>query len=37
MQLQLPEFQDNRGEAGNILLREKIGFRNFIERFYTRS
>lgn len=36
-QLQLPEFQDNRGQAGNILLRDKIGFRNFIEQFYTRS
>lgn len=36
-QLQLPEFQDNRGEAGNALIREQIGFRNFIERFYTRS
>ncbi len=36
-QLQLPEFQDNRGEAGNTLIREQIRFRNFIERFYTRS
>lgn len=36
-QLQQNRFQDNRGEEGNRLLREEIGFENFIQEFYTRS